>query len=170
VVVEAMSAEHFRWDEKVRRYIPCTEEEGWESEGGKPMELGPVYVPPTKKLLTDTGTRFEHLNDLLDYLGEGIIAVQNSLKRYDNENDALRLKRLESAATLIQIYQNQMANVDGEKWAFNNMLDKCAPERGVLETIRRERIEALKTGADQKSLPARPLEDTGNDLLSGAAD
>lgn len=147
---------HFQYDPYIKAYIECTAEQAWEKEGS--MELGNAYVPPVKKLLTDTGTRFEHINDLLDYLGDGLLAVTNSLARYDNENDALRKKRLENSIILIEIYRDQMANVDGQKWEFNNMLDKCVPARGVLEEIRKERIEAAKS----KQM-ARPLEETSED-------
>ncbi len=146
-----MSVKHFWWDNNLNRYIECSEEEAWAREEGNMSEdytPGPVYAPPTKKLLTDTGTRFDHLNDLLDYFGEGLLAVTNSLLRHDNESDELRKKRLENTITLIQIYRDQLANVDGQKWDFNNMLDKCVPERGVLEAIRKENIERQKSGTD----------------------
>jgi hypothetical protein len=126
---------HFWWNPKTRMY-----EEGDEMGPSGEGDYGPVYTPPAKKKLEDQGTRFEHLNDLLDYLGEGLIAVNNSLERYKNENDELRKKRLESSITLIKIYQDQMANIDGQKYDFNRLLDSCAPERGVLEAIKDERI------------------------------
>lgn len=147
---------HFQYDNYLKQYIECTAEHAWEQEGS--MELGNAYVPPVKKLLTDTGTRFDHINDLLDYLGDGLLAVTNSLARYANENDALRKKRLENSIVLIEIYRDQLADVDDHKWEFNNMLDKCAPARGVLEEIRKERIEAAKS----KQM-ARPLEETSED-------
>jgi hypothetical protein len=113
------------------------------------------------------GTRFDHINDLLEFLNDGIIAVDYSIETHNNDNDILRKKRLESAIAYIDIYRDKLTNVDGQKWDFNNMLDQCAPARGVLESIRKERIDALKTGPDQKSLPsARPLEDEDN--LQGA--
>ncbi len=102
---------HYKYDPKLG-YVACSAEEAWNSEE-KSMELGPVYTPPEKKLLTDVGTRFDHLNDLFDYLNDGLLAD------------------------------------------LNNVLDKCVPERGVLEDIRKARIEALKT-TDQKSLPTSP--------------
>jgi hypothetical protein len=145
---------HYRYDGKQQRYVECSAEEAWDCEE-KTMELGPVYVPPEKRLLTDTGTRFEHLNDLIDYLADGLVAVTNSLARYANPNDDLRKKRLEGALSLIITYRDQLANIDGSKWALNNLLDKCVPERGVIEGIRKDRIEALEAGT-QKALPPAP--------------
>ncbi len=146
-----MSVEHYKWDNDQHKWVPCSDEEGW-AEEAVVKDAIPAYTPPAKKMLTDIGTRFNHLNDLLDYLDEGVIAVTNSLKRYKNESDETRLKRLESAIILIQIYQSQMANWDNEKWSFNKMLDNCVPELGVLESIRKERVEKLKIGPDTKLL------------------
>jgi predicted metal-dependent hydrolase len=103
---------------------------------------------------------------LLNWLNEGLLTVTRSIETHNNDNDILRKKRLENAITYVEVYRDQLANVDSLKWDLNNLLDKCAPARGVLESIRKERIDALKTGPDQKSLPlARPLED---DNLQGA--
>lgn len=146
---------HYRYDGELQRYIECSAEEAWDSEE-KSMELGPVYVPPERKLLTDVGTRLDHINDFIDFLNDGLAAVTNSLARYENANDELRKKRLEGALSLINIYRDQLANIEGSKWALNNLLDMCVPERGVLENIRKTRIEASKTETTQKSLPPDP--------------
>jgi len=129
---------YFWWNPKTRMYEEC-DEMGPDGEG----DCGLVYIPAKKKL-EDTGTRFEHLNDFLDYLENGLVATNNSLERYKNENDELRKKRLESAIALIKIYQDQIANVDGQKYDFDRLLDSCAPERGILETIKNEHIEAAR--------------------------
>jgi hypothetical protein len=145
---------HYRYDRLRGEYVECSAEEAWDrEEKGGSMELGPAYIPPEKRLLTDTGSRFDHLNDLLDFLNDGLTAVTNSLARYENTNDDLRKKRLEHAVSLVIIYRDQLGNIEGNKWALNNTLDKCVPERGVLEGIRKARIEKLKTGTEQKSLP-----------------
>ena len=141
------------YDQNRRKYVEC--------EGT--MGLGPVYVPPVKKLLTDVGTRFDHINDLLDYLKEGLTAVIESIKRYDNDNDVLRKKRLENSITYAEIYRDHLANVSGQQFEFNTVLDTCVPARGVLEAIRKERVEAKK--AETEKPMARPLED---DNLQGA--
>jgi len=144
---------HYRYDPK-KGYVACTAAEAWDSEEReKTMELGNAYVAPVKKLLTDTSTRFDHINDLLDYLNDGLVAVENSLERYDNVKDAQRKKRLEGAIALVNIYRDQLANLDGHKWDLNNLLDKCVPERGVLEAIRKARIEP------PKALPPTPEDD-----------
>jgi hypothetical protein len=135
---------HYRYDPKLG-YIACSAAEAWDSEEReKTMELGNAYTPPEKKSLTDVGTRFIHLGDLLDYLNDGLVAVENSLERYDNVKDTQRKKRLEGAVSLVNIYRDQMANIDGHKWDLNNLLDKCVPGRGVLEGIRKARVEAAK--------------------------
>jgi len=139
---------HYRYDRLRGEYVECSAEEAWDREGS--MELGPAYIPPAKRLLTDRGTRFNHLNDLLDFLNDGLVAVTNSLSRYENTNDELRKKRLESAVAFVTIYRDQIANIDGYKWNLNNTLDKCVPERGVLEGIRKARTEA------PKELPPKP--------------
>jgi len=149
---------HYRYDPKLG-YVACSAAEAWDSEE-KSMELGPAYTTPSKKLLTDAGTRFEHLNDLLDHLNDGLLAVENSLERYENTKDTQRRKRLIDALSLIRSYQEKLANMDGFKWDLNNMLDKCVPERGVLEGIRKARVEALKAGPAQKSLPVSPEDDS----------
>lgn len=149
---------HYKYDPKLG-YVACSEKEAWDSE--EKMELGPVYTPPEKKLLTDVGTRFDHLNDLLDYLNDGLLAVENSLKTYENIKDTQRRKRLVDVLSLIRLYQEKLSNMDGYKWDLNNTLDKCVPERGVLEGIRKVRIESLKTGPDQKSLPPDDSEPLG---------
>lgn len=114
-------------------------------------EIGPAYTAPAKKLLEDGGTRFEHLNDLVDYLGEGLIAVNNSLTRYKNESDAVRKVKLEGALALIHIYQEQMANYSGQKGAFNKMLDTYVPTKETLALIRQEKLEKAKADkSDQK--------------------
>ncbi len=146
---------HYRYDGKRQQYVECSAGEAWDrEEKGGSMELGPAYIPPAKRLLTDVGTRFEHLNDLIDYLGDGLVAVTNSLVRYENTNDELRKKRLEASVTLVSIYREQIANIDGSKWDLNNTLDKCVPERGFLEGIRKARIDALKS--TDKKLPTPP--------------
>jgi len=147
---------HYKYDPKLG-YVACSAEEAWDSEERvKTMELGPAYTAPVKKLLTDTGTRFVHLGDLLDYLNDGLVAVTNTLEKYASEKDALRKKRLEGAISLINIYRDQLSNIDGYKWDLNKVLDQCVPERGVLESIRKARIDLLKS-TEQKSLP--PSED-----------
>jgi len=143
---------HYKYDPKMG-YVACSAEEAWNSEE-KTMELGPAYTAPSNKLLADTGTRFDHINDLLDYLNDGLVAVTNTIERFENAKDVQRMKRLEGAISLINVYRDQLSNIDGYKWDLNNMLDKCVPERGVLEGIRKARIEALKTGPEKKSLPA----------------
>ena len=120
-------------------------------------DYGPAYVAPAKKKLEDAGTRFEHLNDLVDYLGEGLISVINSLDRYKNDSDVERKAKLEGALTLIKIYQEQMANYAGRKWDFNRLLDECVPSRESLDLIRQEKLEK----AQQKKLGA------GNDSKRG---
>ncbi len=145
---------HF-WFHPQKGYVECSEQEAWDAEERGSMELGNAYTPPVKKLLTDTGTRFAHISDLIEYLEEGLLAVENSLQRYANEKDSRRRDRLTATIALVHIYQESMANMDGYKWDLNNMLDRCVPERGVLEEIRRARIES-KT--DKKSASD---EDTG---------
>lgn len=149
---------HYRYDPKLG-YVACSAAEAWDSERENSMELGNTYIPPEKRSLTDTGTRYEHLGDLLDYLNDGLVAVKYSISRYTNANDDRRKIRLEAAISLVNIYRDQLANIDGQKWNLNNMLDKCVPERGVLEGIRNARVEALKTAA-KKSLSASPEDDS----------
>jgi hypothetical protein len=143
---------HYWYDPKLKQYVECSADEAWKREGEeeKNMELGPAYVPTVKKTLDDEGTRFIHISDLIDYLNDGLCAVENSLARYENTNDHLRKKRLENAIILVQNYRDFLANRDGQKWAMNNLLDACVPERGVLEGIRKARIEATKTATDKK--------------------
>jgi hypothetical protein len=144
---------HYRYDPK-RGYVSCTAAEAWDSEEKEnSMELGNMYIPPEKRSLTDMGTRYEHLGDLLDYLNNGLVAVNYSIARYTNANDDQRKIRLESAIALVNIYRDQLANIDGNKWNLNNMLDKYVPERGVLEGIRRARVES------PKALPPEPEDD-----------
>ena len=96
------------------------------------------YVEPTKRKPEDVGTRFQHLADFQDYLSDGLLAVTNSLDRYKNDSDEVRKKNLESTLKLLSVYQERLADLDEKKWDLNNMLDKCAPARGVLESIREE--------------------------------
>jgi len=128
---------------------------------------GPNYdIPRNKFLLTDVGTRFQHLADFQDHLAEGLDVVTTTLKKYPNDNDAARKKNLEMCLKFLAIYQQQLAQMEQSKWDLNNLLDKCVPERGVLEGVRRERLGKLITG-ETKTLPlARPLEDDEN--LQGA--
>jgi hypothetical protein len=132
-------AMHFWYNPKTKMY-----EEGDEMGPDGQGDYGPVYIAPTKKLLEDIGTRFAHLNDLTDYLGEGLTSVTNSLARYDNESDRTRKIKLEGALAFIRIYQDQMANYDGKKWEFNKMLDECAPTRATLDAIKADRIKAAE--------------------------
>jgi hypothetical protein len=127
---------YYRWDADSRKYIECTEDE-WRAEG----QGGPVYTPSKKKLLEDVDTRFNHLGDLIEWLNEGIEAVQNSLSRYNNKNDEVRLAGLQNTLTFVYTYRDVLANVDAEKWGLNQMLDQCAPDKSILEQIRRERIQ-----------------------------
>ena len=107
-------------------------------------DYGPTYVAPAKKKLEDSGTRFEHLNDLVDYLSEGLISVINSLDRYKNDSDVERKAKLEGALNLIRVYQEQMANYAGQKWEFNKMLDECVPARSVLDAIKADKKKAAE--------------------------
>lgn len=107
-------------------------------------DSGPVYLGSPKKSLEDVGTRFSHVNDLLDYLGDGLIAVNNSFKMYKNENDKLRADRLQTAIIMIEVYRDHLANRDGNACDFNLMLDSCAPDKAVMLQIRQEKIDALK--------------------------
>jgi hypothetical protein len=151
---------HYRYDPKLG-YVACSAAEAWDSEEREnSMELGNTYIPPEKRSLTDTGTRYEHFGDLLDYLNDGLVAVNYSISRYTSANDDQRKIRLEAAISLVNIYRDQIANIDGQKWNLNNMLDKCVPERGVLEGIRKARVEALKA----EPTPPTPPED---DNLTG---
>jgi hypothetical protein len=152
---------HYRYDSKLGQYVECSAEEAWDREdNGGSMELGPTYIPPNKRLLTDAGTRFEHISDLLEYLNDGLVAVNFSLSRYTSANDDQRKVKLEGAIALVNVYRDQLANLDGNKWNLNSLLDKCVPEKGVLEGIRRERIEALKPAP--KTLQQLPIEDDPN--------
>jgi hypothetical protein len=160
---------HFWYDPNRRAYVEVTAEESAKRDaiGGVTMVEYTGYVG-TKKKLEDTGTRFQFLNDFLDYLGEGLIAVTNSLERYDNDIDKVRKVSLEKAIKLVQVYQDQMANRDGSKWDFNSMLDKCVPERGVLETIRKD-VKTNRTSAPKTSQLPLPLNnpDINPDDLAG---
>jgi hypothetical protein len=155
-------------------YNPTTKayEEGDEMGPDGQGDYGPAYTAPAKKLLEDVGTRFGHLNDFTDYLSEGLIAVTNSLARYDNESDRARKIKLEGALAFLRIYQEQMANYSGQKWAFNKRLDECAPTRATLNAIKADRIKAAEdkkaatikaaqTGADPNKLLGTG-EDTGD--------
>jgi len=137
---------HFWWNPKTRMY-----EEGDEMGPDGEGDYGPAYTAPAKKKLEDSGTRFEHLNDFADYLGEGLIAVTNSLERYKNDSDVERKVKLEGALALIKVYQEQMANYAGQKWEFNKMLDENVPTRATLDAIRAERIAAQKLLGDGKN-------------------
>ena len=99
---------------------------------------------PVKKSLEDTGTRFDHLNDLIDYLSDGLVAVTASLDRYKNETDSERKSKLEAALALLRVYQEQMAGYAGNKHSFHKMLDDCSPSKETLTQIREEQAKKLK--------------------------
>lgn len=143
---------YYWYDQNRRKYVEC--------EGT--MELGPVYVSPARKSLEDVGTRFNHVNDLYDWLGDGLVAVTNSITRYNNEQDVVRKKKLEDCLLYLGIYRDQMAGIDGHQYAFNDMLDRCIPEPGVLAAIRKERIEAAKNNPQKDVPPAIRPEDDPN--------
>lgn len=153
---------HFWYNPETKAY-----EEGDEMGPDGQGDYGPAYTAPAKKLLEDVGTRFGHLNDFTDYLSEGLIAVTNSLARYDNESDRARKIKLEGALAFLRIYQEQMSNYSGQKWAFNKVLDGCAPSKETLNAIKADRvkaaedkkndaIKAAKTGADPRRLLETP--------------
>ena len=148
---------HFWYNPKTRMYEE-SDEMGPDGEG----DYGPAYVAPAKKKLEDTGTRFEHLNDLTEYLSEGLIAVTNSLERYKNDSDTERKMKLEGALALIRIYQEQMANYAGQKWEFNKMLDEYVPLRSTLDAIKADKKKAAedKKNAEIKAAQNGPIDST----------
>ncbi len=130
------------WYHPEKGYVECSAQDAWDAEERGSMDLGPAYTAPVKKLLTDNGTRYGHISDLLEYLNDGLIAVEASIRTYETMKDQQRRTRLVGAIALVKIYQESLANMDGYKWDLNNMLDRCVPERGILEEIRRARVEA----------------------------
>ena len=141
-------------------------------ENESELEVKNVIVPPiddskfaiaTKKHLEDVGPRFQHLADFQDYLADGLVAVTNSLSRYQNDVDFKRKASLEGALNFVRVYQEQLADFTKQKWAFNKMLDECVPTREVMSAIKADRIKAAydkknaeiykaQTGADPSSL------------------
>lgn len=128
----------FWWDEKSQQYIEGT-------------PYGPVHRSetvkmdvPVKKKLEDVNTRFQHLSDLQDYLGDGLLAVQNSIARYSNPTDVTRKTQLEGALLFLDAYEKQMANYDGEKPTFNKMLDENSPSKVTLDEIKSDRAAAAE--------------------------
>jgi hypothetical protein len=168
--MDERDAMHFWWDQEKNQYVECTEKEAARRENANGQMVGNAYVPPAKKKkLEDVGTRFDHINDFSEYLEAGLTAVTNTLALYPNTKDMLRKANLEAAIILLKVYRDNLADRDATKWEFNNMLDRCVPPRGVLEQIRKDRVEALKTKAKQKTLNPAPENgpDGNTDDLAG---
>lgn len=112
-----------------------------------------------RKKLEDRGTRFEHLADFQDYVGEGLLAVTNSFRTYKNDSDKIKLVQMESVMRFIQKYQELLAldkdgrNYSGQQFDMNRLLDANVPTKEVLAAIRTEINTAApisKAKTDQK--------------------
>ncbi len=103
------------------------------------------YVEP-KKFLEDEGTRFRHIADFQEYISSGIEAVTNSIKKYKNENDLIRLVKLEACLKFVEIYMETLSGFDNKKWDLNNLLDKCVPSRDVLSQIKADKEHEIARG------------------------
>jgi fructose-bisphosphate aldolase class 1 len=138
---------HFWYDPEKQQYVEVTEDLAWELENGKRKSMDePTYDGSTKaeQKLEDIGTRFNHLNDFLDFLTDGVLSVSNSLARYANDTDTRRLANLKAAVVLMEAYQNKLAKVEFYKWDFNKQLDECKSDQVVIAQIRQERIDKAK--------------------------
>ena len=120
------------------------------------------FIPAAERKLDDVCTRYQVLSDLLDYLGDGLLAVTNSLVRYKNDFDYTRQRNLEGSIKLVQVYMERLGEMDRGKWEMNKVLDQCVPAKDVLEAIRKERIDRLGTGNDTKMLEGKPKPPEGS--------
>jgi hypothetical protein len=141
----------FWWIDRTKQY-----EEG--TQFG-PKKESPMleFTPSVPKMLNDLGTRFRMLNDFQDYLGDGLVAVQNSLARYDNESDQKRKDSLEGALKLLNVYMGNLAQYDQHKFELNKLLDEHVPSKAVMDAIKAERAAVAKITKDAiKEGPQEP--------------
>lgn len=135
----------FWWNEDTHQYEEGTQYGPIRRVRGGYTSMQDGVTVPSKKDLMDTGTRFQHLADFQDYLADGLQAVNCSLARYSNDTDEVRKRNLESAMKLLSIYQNNLAEMDKNKWDFNRMLDENAPTKEALNAIRIDEASVAET-------------------------
>src|SRR5271166_5499319 len=143
------NAIHYWYDPVLGMYVECSSDEAWDHENGKQANM---YFDNEigKKSMDDTGTRFQFLSDFQDYLSDGLLAVNNSLARYNNDTDAVRKKSLESALSLLNAYQERLSGMERDGYALNNLLDSCAPDKKIIAAIREEVRQSRTDKNDSK--------------------
>ena len=81
--------------------------------------------PKIKPKLTDIGTRFDHLSELLDGWRDGVEKVKNTLKSYRNDGDILRLERLEAAVLLLENRLEILSQWDSKQFDLERELQRA---------------------------------------------
>jgi hypothetical protein len=74
--------------------------------------------PKVKPKLTDVGTRFDHLSELLSYWNDGIETIKASLKTCRNDKDIGRLAGLGAAVYYLESRLEILAGWDDKQFAL----------------------------------------------------
>jgi hypothetical protein len=105
---------------------------------------------PQRKKLEDQGSRFQHLADFQDYIGDGLLVVNNSYSAHKNAADKMRGAQLEIVLRFTTAYQESLAldktgrNYMAQKFDINRLIDSNQPSKETLATIRTEVQTAAK--------------------------
>src|ERR1019366_3043450 len=90
-----------------------------------------MTTSPVQKKLEDQGTRFRHLADLQDFIGDGLFSVENSSYRNTKEN-LIRKNFLGGILSFVTAYQELLAldkngrNYGAQKFELNRLIDAAS--------------------------------------------
>ncbi len=125
---------------------------------------------PQRKKLEDQGSRFQHLADFQDYIGDGLLVVNNSFRSHANAADKMRGAQLEIVLRFTTAYQESLAldktgrNYTAQKFDINRLIDSNQPSKETLATIRTEIQTAAKTAPkDLRKTVDQKAEDDAED-------
>jgi hypothetical protein len=130
-----------------------------------------MTTSPVQKKLEDQGTRFRHLADLQDFIGDGLFSVENSAYRNTQQN-LIRKNFLGGILSFITAYQESLAldkhgrNYGQQKFDQNRLIDANVPTKAALDAMRLDLAGAKNPVPETPAMNPDPTPNPEDDGLT----
>lgn len=85
----------------------------------------PMSEPTWKTLdLQETGTRFEHYRELLDFWEDGLTVLSRINPKYLGQSEEAKITQLNTATSLLRTRIDQLSKFDTEKFKLGKVIDE----------------------------------------------
>lgn len=96
----------------------------------------------SKQELTDVGTRYEHLTDLLNFWETGL----DVMERIKCDSDKERRPKLEGAVELLKKYLDNKSGYDYRAWSLRSAVDSISKDPSAIDGGRGTPLRKEQTG------------------------